>query len=322
MARASAKRGRRPSAHARAAEESVSAPEAAPAEQPPKPPKPEKTTAAPAPQREPGRLRRKPKAPQRPEDTMFFTRLRTHAKWVFVLLAAAFAIGFVAFGVGAGGTGFGDAIADFFGGGTDTPALEEAQQNVEDNPNDAQAVLDLANAYLADRQLDKAAETLERYAELRPDDVDVLRQLSAVYTQQAGEANQEAGELTRAQMAGTFGQSVYAFPESGGFIGALGQDPIGEALTREAQIDVTEIGETSKVIYAKQADVFARLSELTPEDPQVFLQLAQAATLANEADQAIPAYERFLELAPDDPSAQGAREQLEFLRSEAEETTG
>ena len=25
---------------------------------------------------------------------MFFTRLRTHAKWVFVLLAAAFAIGF------------------------------------------------------------------------------------------------------------------------------------------------------------------------------------------------------------------------------------
>ena len=39
------------------------------------------------------------------EDTMFFPRLRRHAKWMFVFLALVFGLGFVVFGVGAGGTG-------------------------------------------------------------------------------------------------------------------------------------------------------------------------------------------------------------------------
>ena len=44
------------------------------------------------------------------EDTMFFPRLRRHAKWMFALLALMFALGFVGFGVGAGGIGFGDIL--------------------------------------------------------------------------------------------------------------------------------------------------------------------------------------------------------------------
>ena len=93
---------------------------------------------------------------------MFFTRLRTHSKWVFVVLAAAFAIGFLAFGVGAGGTGFGDAIADFFGGGDDTPTLQDAQAKVDENPADAEAVLELANLHEGARRYEDAAATLER----------------------------------------------------------------------------------------------------------------------------------------------------------------
>ena len=34
------------------------------------------------------------------EDLMFFPKLRRKAKWVFLLLAIAFGLGFVAFGVG------------------------------------------------------------------------------------------------------------------------------------------------------------------------------------------------------------------------------
>ena len=33
------------------------------------------------------------------EDTMFFPRLRRHAKWMFLFLALAFGLGFVGFGV-------------------------------------------------------------------------------------------------------------------------------------------------------------------------------------------------------------------------------
>ena len=43
------------------------------------------------------------------EDTLFFTRLRRHAKWMFVFLALIFGLGFVVFGVGSDqGTGIGD----------------------------------------------------------------------------------------------------------------------------------------------------------------------------------------------------------------------
>ena len=51
------------------------------------------------------------------EDLMFFPKLRRRAKWVFLLLAIAFGIGFVAFGVGTGvsGTSLGDVLRDLIG---------------------------------------------------------------------------------------------------------------------------------------------------------------------------------------------------------------
>src|ERR671935_148941 len=56
----------------------------------------------------------KPKRKQQTwEDQLFFARLRRHTKWMFVLLALVFAIGFVAFGVGSGSTGVGG-IGDIF----------------------------------------------------------------------------------------------------------------------------------------------------------------------------------------------------------------
>ena len=57
------------------------------------------------------------------EDTMFFPRLRRHAKWMFVFLALVFALGFVGFGVGAGGTGIGDIFRN--SGGTSAQSVSE-----------------------------------------------------------------------------------------------------------------------------------------------------------------------------------------------------
>jgi regulator of sirC expression with transglutaminase-like and TPR domain len=323
MARASAKRGRRPRANARA-EQPVAAPEAAQAEAAPPEPKPqprrtetEQASEEPRPERQ-----RKQKPPPRPEDTMFFTRLRTHAKWVFVLLAAAFAIGFVAFGVGAGGTGFGDAISDFFGGGSDLPSIEEAQQAVNETPNDPAAVLDLANAYQADRQYQKAAETLERYNELAPEDVDGLRQLANVYAQRATALNQQAGALQASSQSGTFSQTAFSLPGTSGFLGALGDNPVDQALSGDTSARVEQLADQVSETYGQQAAVYERISELTPDDPQIFLQVGQAATQADQTERAVAAFERFLELAPDDPSAGAVKEQLEFLRSDVETRTG
>ena len=69
----------------------------------------------------------------------------------------------------------------FGGGGTETQSVADALGNVEDNPNDAAAVLALAGAYQRAGQTRDAASTLENYVKLQPKDADALRQLATLY---------------------------------------------------------------------------------------------------------------------------------------------
>ena len=73
------------------------------------------------------------------EDTMFFPRLRRHAKWMFVFLAVALGGGFVLFGVGAGGTGVGDILR---GGGASSgvPSISSSEKKTEEDPKNVQAL--------------------------------------------------------------------------------------------------------------------------------------------------------------------------------------
>ena len=59
------------------------------------------------------RKKHKDSGGQRYEDTLFFTRIRKQAKWVFVLLIVAFGLGFVLFGVGSSNLG---GLSDIFNG--------------------------------------------------------------------------------------------------------------------------------------------------------------------------------------------------------------
>src|SRR6266508_2718821 len=124
------------------------------------------------------------------EDTMFFPRLRRHAKWVFVFLALAFGLGFVGFGVGAGGVGIGDVLRG--GGGSGVPSVSDAQKRVDENPKDAQAFRDLATAYQAEPNTDGAIQALEDFTRLRPKSVDGLRELAGLYLRKAQDAQERA----------------------------------------------------------------------------------------------------------------------------------
>ncbi|HEY6113156.1 MAG TPA: hypothetical protein VIV37_03545, partial [Gaiellaceae bacterium] len=52
---------------------------------------------------------------------------------------------------------------------------------------------------------------------------------------------------------------------------------------------------------------YRKITELQPTDPTVQLELAQAAQSANDIATVIAAYEAFLKLAPDDPTASEVR---------------
>jgi len=58
------------------------------------------------------------------------------------------------------------------------------------------------------------------------------------------------------------------------------------------------------------------LDTLIPDDPSTFPSLGIAAQEANDAESAIAAYQKFLDLAPNDPSAAQVQQQIDFLKQQ------
>ena len=246
---------------------------------------------------------------------MFFPRLRRRAKWVFLLLAIIFGGGFILFGVGAGGSGIGDYFADVFNrDATSTGgSVEDAQERVRENPDDANARLALANALQSDGRVEEAIVALERYTEMKPKDTDALQQLAALYSAQALDARENVGLAQLESQESVFLQDIQQ-PESQLSEELLGA-PVSQALQERASERTNEALAEMREAYQKQQEVYQRLAVLLPDDANVSLQLAQAAELGGDYTAAIAAYQQFLELAPDDANAPLVRARIKELRA-------
>jgi regulator of sirC expression with transglutaminase-like and TPR domain len=244
---------------------------------------------------------------------MFFPRLRRHTKWMFVFLALVFGLGFVIFGIGATGTGIGDVLRDA-GGTSGAPSISDARERTEANSQDADAWRDLSTAYQTDGQTSPAVAALVRYVALRPKDADGLRELAGLYLTQ-GRQRAEAAQLAQYRASFASG-STDVIP---GLTGANGQpvatDPIAEAIQARASQEVQQLAQEAQDAYTNAVDTYRRLAAAEPGDPSIQLELAQAAEQTGDRSAAISAYERFLELAPEDPNAPIVRQQLKQLRS-------
>jgi len=243
---------------------------------------------------------------------MFFPRLRRHAKWMFLLLALAFALGFVGFGVGAGGVGVGD-ILHGSGGGSGVPSISEAQKKVNENPKDAQAYRDLANAYQAKGDAAGATQALESYTALKPKDANALRELAGLYLSTASLAQQRLQILQYRQQ--------YLVP--GSILGSTLQlgnqaptpDPITGALSTGYESSISSAYSEMQSASSKAVAAFQKIVAAQPKNPTVRLELGQAAQSAGDAATAVAAYKAFLRLAPDDPNAPDIKRLLKQLRA-------
>jgi len=242
---------------------------------------------------------------------MFFPRLRRHAKWMFLFLAIVFALGFVGFGVGAGGVGFGDIIRNA-AGGSGTPSVSDAEKRVLDNPKDAQAFKDLSTAQQAAGNTDGAIEALQSYTQLRPKNTDALRELAALYLQQASAA-QERAQILEARSAylapGTIRDTIFQIGGS-----PLQPDPITNALSTTYTTKISTANSEIQTASAQAVEQYRRIAAIQPKDPSVQLELASAATSANDVATTIAAYKAFLKLAPDDPTAPEVRRILKQIQ--------
>jgi tetratricopeptide (TPR) repeat protein len=245
---------------------------------------------------------------------MFFTRLRRHAKWMFVFLALVFGLGFVIFGIGSDqGTGIGDILRDQGSASGSGLSVGEAREQLEENPGNAEARRALATALQEEGQTTEAITVLAEYTEQRPNDAEALRELAGLHlgranllAQRAQEVQLRAAYLT---FGGTFGSALTG--EDGG---AVITDPIETAVTNELSEQVSAAYSRAQASYTSAEQAYEKLVKLQPRDPNVQLELAQAAQQSGNTARAITAYERFLELAPDDPSAELVREQVKQLK--------
>ena len=260
----------------------------------------------------PARPRTRTPQPAHYEDTMFFPRLRKQAKWMFVFLALVFGLGFVGFGVGAGGVGVGDI---FRGSSSGVQSVSDAQGETEDRPRDPEAWRDLATALETEGDTAEAVVALDTAVELAPRDASSLRRLAGLRLALASERQQDAQLL---QIAAVYRAPSQVFP---GLVGTGGQpiaqDPLATAIVGAVSERVTTALQDAGFQATQAVDAYRRLVALQPDDPNVQLELAQAAQQTGDSATAIGAYERFLKLAPDDPSAPIVREQLKQLRQSA-----
>ncbi len=249
---------------------------------------------------------------------MFFPRLRRQAKWMFILLAIVFAVGFVGFGVGSGSTGIGDLFNGRFfglgghGGGGGGASVTKAEKEIRDHPGEAKGYRDLSTAYQSKRQTDQAIAPLEKYTELRPKDTDSLRELATLYLTQAS-TYQAAAQQAQLENPVAVGSPIF---QPGGKLGqGVGSDPIQSALSSKVNAAVGDNVTKAQAAQRSAIAVYKRLTAAAPNDPSTFFELAQAAESVGDYAAAIPAYKKVIALEPLSSDVPAIKQHLKALQA-------
>ena len=253
---------------------------------------------------------------------MFFPKLRKRAKWVFVLLAAAFGIGFVGFGIGGtgGGGGIADAIGDIFGRtGNALPSSGEAQERLANNPDDPEARQAFADALFGEQRFDEARVAYESYLELAPDDTQALRQVALIYQSDWAVAQGRANRLQQIAAQADPGTAILFDPTSTPFTQALARNQFEQAVAGVINDDAIAANEVAAVAAEPWVATLERIAEIEPNSPTTQLQLGQAAEQSSDFEGAVAAYLRALELDPAGGNALTVRDRLQSLGGEIPE---
>lgn len=121
-------------------------------------------------------------------------KLNFWVRFIAIGLAVVFVGSSVLFGIG---SSVSYNPMDIFGGGDDQPAgqtvspddqIQNAKKELEQNPNDPDAIVTLATLYVQNNQLDESEKVLKDGREAAPKDEDIPMILGQVYYQQAQSA--------------------------------------------------------------------------------------------------------------------------------------
>jgi hypothetical protein len=243
---------------------------------------------------------------------MFFPKLRRQAKWMFVFLALAFGIGFVAFGIG--GTG-GSGISDLFmqNAGSSGPSVGDAQEKIDDG--NLAAYKELTEAYRSEGKQDEAITAGEAYVRARPNDYAFMRTLASDYEGKAARQRDEAA-LIQEELSSATGTTFAIQPQSK--LGqAVGMGRIDRELTADANQKLTELFTGIEAAYTRATTLYQRVARVERDDVLLQMLLAQSAYQARKNGVAIKAYQRVCKLAPGSVDCTQAKDAILQLRTQA-----
>jgi tetratricopeptide (TPR) repeat protein len=258
------------------------------------------------------------------EEQLFFSRLRRHAKVMYVLLALVFAVGFVAFGVGSGSTGISGALQDLFngssgGGSSVSSRIKSDQKKIAKNPSSAALYTDLATLYQQKNDRSAAIRTLEAGAKANPKNLEILGALASTYRSNAEAAKTDAQNAQAALNSTFFTQP--GLDTSSTLGSAFTSDPVSEALKTQASTSFQKLS----TAYSKAESAYRRVataSRGSSNEASAQLQLASIALEAlnftgqpTEIQTALAAYKRYLAIDPHGPSAAQAKQAIKQLQS-------
>ena len=171
---------------------------------------------------------------------MFFPKLRRQAKWMFVFLALAFGIGFVAFGIGgdrrqrASATSSSDPTAR-----AAARRSSDARDKIEDG--NLAAYKDAVRGLPEPRtSRTRRSQPASSYLKVRPKDYDFIRTLASDYEGKATRLREEAA-VVQAELTATTGGTTFGLPQNTLLGRALGQGKIDQELTTAANQKLTEL---------------------------------------------------------------------------------
>ena len=249
---------------------------------------------------------------------MFFPRLRRQAKWMFVFLALVFAVGFVGFGVGSGGSGL-DSLWSNLGGAPSGPSAGDARNKIADG--NLAAYKDLYEALRNDGKVDESIAAGEEYVKARPKDYDFMRTLAGDYEGKATRQRDEAA-IIQEELTATTGGTTFGISPSSKLGQALGSGRIDQELTSAANQKLTELYGGIESAYSRASELYERVATVERDDVVLHMLLGQAAYQARKNPTAIAAFKRVCKLAPDSPDCQQARSQIAFIRAQSVSASG
>jgi len=244
---------------------------------------------------------------------MFFPKLRRQAKWVFVLLALSFGIGFVIFGVGGSGLGLGDILQ---GGGASTsgPSVSGAQEKID--KGDPTAYKELADAYRNENKTDDAIAAGEQYLKARPKDYEYMKTVAADYEGRASRQRDQANAIQESVTAST-GGATFGLSQTSKLGRAVGNGRIDQELQTAANQKLTELYSGIQGSYARATQLYSQVSTANPQDLLILQLLANAAYQSRDNQTAIDASRRVIKVAPGTTEARQARQLIQLVNAQA-----